>query len=360
MPAPLATLEAIQKKVRRLTRTPTLAQMEDVELNEYINTFILYDLPEHLRLFNLKRTFTFFSNPYQDVYETSSVITNPMYDFQNQYISIHAPIYIGGYQTYFSQSREQFFGLYPQTNFVSTIGVVGNNVKMDYTGNVNINFTGVPGANVKYALIQNNVLFSSVDINNAGLAMIDVPVINNVTGNPTSVGNLYPAGQTPATPPIVIDPDNFINYVTGAFKVTFSTPPKAGATINSQTIPYVAARPQGLLYFDNKFTLRPLPDQPYRIDMEVFVRPTYLIATDSIPELAEWWQYIAYGAAKKIFEDRMDMDSVQAILPEFKQQEMMVQRRTIVQLGNQRTATIYTEQTGPLSVGWGWNSGTNL
>ena len=85
-----------------------------------------------------------------------------------------------------------------------------------------------------------------------------------------------------------------------------------------------------------------------------------MAATGSIPELEEWWQYIAYGAAKKVFEDRMDLESVQSIMPEFKKQEMLCQRRTIVQNTNERTSTIYTEQTGVTSGGWGWGSGSNL
>ncbi len=82
-------------------------------------------------------------------------------------------------------------------------------------------------------------------------------------------------------------------------------------------------------------------------------RPSALLETNSIPALQEYWQYLAYGAAKKILEDRMDLESVQMIMPEFKKQENLVQRRTIVQYTNERTATIYTEQ---VSLGGSYNS----
>jgi uncharacterized HAD superfamily protein len=62
-----------------------------------------------------------------------------------------------------------------------------------------------------------------------------------------------------------------------------------------------------------------------------------------VPQLEQWWQYIAYGTAKKIFEDRMDLDSVQQIMPEFKQQERLVLRTTLTQQANERTVTIYTQ-----------------
>jgi hypothetical protein len=101
-----------------------------------------------------------------------------------------------------------------------------------------------------------------------------------------------------------------------------------------------------MLYFDDAFVLRPVPDKVYPVEFEVYRRPSELLAVNASPELEQWWQYIAYGAAKKIFEDQSDMDSVQQIMPEFKQQERLVLRRTIVQQTNERVATIYTDQLG--------------
>ena len=44
MPAPTSTLQTIRTKVRRLTRTPSTAQLSDDDLDQYINTFVVYDL----------------------------------------------------------------------------------------------------------------------------------------------------------------------------------------------------------------------------------------------------------------------------------------------------------------------------
>ena len=91
--------------------------------------------------------------------------------------------------------------------------------------------------------------------------------------------------------------------------------------------------------------------------MEVYKRPDELLDTAQSPELSEWWQYIAYGCAKKVFEDRMDPESVQTIMPEFKKQEALINRRTIVQQTEQRTATIYTENVaGMYGTGFGNNN----
>lgn len=358
MPEPISTLAAIEQKVRRLTRSPSLANLSEADLQQYINTFVVYDFPEQLRTFILRTQFTFFCNPFQDVYKTDTTlnITNPLYDFQNKYISVHPPVYVAGYNSLFTQSREQLFNIYPITNSIATIGTTGDGATTTYTGVVNTN-QAQPGATVQLiALLQNQVLFDSVDINGNGLSLVDVPIVNTATGNTTINGNLYVPGLQPGVPPTVVDPTNTINYVTGAFTITFPTAPASGATINSQTAPQTLAIPQSVLYYANQFTLRPVPDQPYRINFEVFARPTALLSTGQNPQLNEWWQYIAYGAAKKIFEDRMDTDSVAAIMPEFKQQELLCNRRTIVQNSNIRAATIYTEQTNINNAG-GWGNG---
>jgi hypothetical protein len=167
--------------------------------------------------------------------------------------------------------------------------------------------------------------------------MIDFPIS-------ASIGNLYVPGGTP-TSTTVQDPNNYINYVTGQYVVTFIAPPGIGTMINSQTVPLQISLPQALLFYDGKFIVRPVPDQPYKINMEVYTQPTELLSSGQSPDLQEWWQYIAYGASKKIFEDRMDLDSVQSIMPEFKMQERLCLRRSIVQQTSQRTSTIYTDQS---------------
>jgi len=75
--------------------------------------------------------------------------------------------------------------------------------------------------------------------------------------------------------------------------------------------------------------------------LDVFVRPAELLDSSQEPKLEEWWQLIAYGAARKVFQDRMDMESLQMIEPEYQNQMLLVQRRTIVQQTSQRTPTIY-------------------
>ncbi len=356
MPTPIpdnqySTLAQIQQKVRRLTRTPSVNQLSDADLNSYINTFVLYDFPEHLRLFNLKSTFTFFTQPYVDTYSTNTTDPlNPLYNFTNKYTTVHEPVYVAGFQASFSESQSQFYGMYPKLNSIASIGTTGNGATTTFTGAVNAaqaNTSGISGQTV--CLLQNQVLFSSIDINNNGLALIDYPISS-------TVGALGLPGEPQLSLP---SPYGQINYLTGAFALNFPTAPGAGQPINSQTVPQNPARPNSMLFFDGSFILRPIPDQPYRVQFDVFVRPAELLSTSQAPELSEWWQYIAYGASKKIFEDRMDMESVQQIMPEFTKQQALINRRTIVQQTSQRTSTIYTQNLGAAGAyGSGvWNGG---
>lgn len=356
--APTTTLDTIKQKVRRLTRSPSESQLSNTDLEQYINTFVVYDFPEHLRLQTLRTTFTFYTNPFQDVYVTDDSLpnTNPLYDFQNRYISIDRPIYIAGYNSLYSQSREQFYGIYPLVNSIQSIGFAGDGVTTQFTGVVTAAQGTVPPlpnpSTQTICLLQNNVLFSSINTSGNGLALIDVPLRDPSTGNNTVHGNLYVPGSQPTAPiyyPADLTPTNTINYITGVFTITFPQAPGAGEQIFSQTVPQIPALPQSLLFYDEKFIVRPVPDQPYAINFEAYVRPTYLMSDGQSPQLQEWWQYISFGASIKILQDRMDMDTVNLIMPEYKNQERLVLRRTLVQNATQRTSTIYTEQT----TGWG-------
>lgn len=346
-----STLSKIKTKVRRLTASLSTAQLSENDLNEYINTFVLYDFPEHLRLFNLKTTLTFFTEPYIDKYSTETTdTTDPLYNFKNRYITVNPPAYIAGNQSLWSQSEDQFFGMYPMTNSIQSIGSDGDGVTTTFTGNINTNQPNTVSSGPSGLILRNNVLFSSIDASGNSLALIDYPIsplvgAMGLIGVPeTSLPTLY--GQ--------------INYVTGDFSINFPTAPASGAIINSQTVLVQPSVPQSILFYDGTFTLRPVPDQAYRVVIEAFIRPTELLTSTQQPELAEWWQYIAYGASKKVFEDRRDIENVQKIMPEFKTQEMLINRRAIVQQTNQRTSTIYTEQTGAGGVfGGGWFSGGN-
>lgn len=331
----LSTLDNIRTKVRKLTRSPSTNQLSVSDIDNYVNNFVLYDFPETLRLFSLRKTLTFFTAPNIETYATNTTVsTDPLYNFKNKYVSIHDPVYVAGFQQFLCQSREQFYGIYPAVNNISQIAT-GNGVTTTFSGTLS-----------SFPVLQNKVTFTSIDSSNFALTLIDYPA-SSTTG----------ALGLPGVAQTLPSPYGSIDYTDGSYSIVFPSAPAQGKPIYSQTVPYVANRPAAVLYFADAFTFRPVPDQAYRVDMEVFVRPTEILSSTDMPDLAQWWQYIAYGAAKKVFEDRMDLESISNIMTEFKAQEILVLRRSIDQQTKERTATIYTEQTGITSGGSGWGSG---
>jgi hypothetical protein len=339
MPVPditYSTLERIQIKVRRITRSPSEQQLSTDELNNYINTAVLYDMPAQLRLFSLRTILTFYTQPNVDVYTTNTTDPNdPLYNFQNKYMTVHPNIYLAGVPGFFTQNRDIFYGNYPQTNTIVDTTLVGNGTIGPFTGTL-----------TAYPILQNSLFFTALDVNGTAMIVRDYPV-SNVLG----------ALGIPGVPETIPSPYGQINYVTGQYTVNFpnATMDSATNSIYAEYIWYTAGKPLMMLYFNNQFTLRPVPDKAYAVQIQADIRPTELIAEDQIPDIAQWWQYIAYLAAKKVFDDKVDTASIEQIMPELKEQEALVNRTNLVQEANERSVTIY-------AVGrpmYGWWGGAN-
>ncbi|NGX57245.1 MAG: hypothetical protein K940chlam3_00131 [Chlamydiae bacterium] len=313
----LSTLTRIRTKVRRLTASPSESQITTQEVDDYINTFFLFDMPELLRLFNLKDIYEFYTDPNVEAYPFP----------RNEFIDITQPIYIAGYDSFYTQSREQFYRIYPQQEFEQTVAT-GDGVTNSFSFTLN-NTPVLRG--ISYA--PDTTVFSQVFVSFTDAGGTSIMGRDNGTG-----GFVNEDGGTALI--------GAINYVTGAVtNLAFESVPPNTAAITAQYVSYEASRPQAILFFNDTFILRPLPDKAYKVSMEVQKRPTALLAADGNPELEEWWQFLAYGSAKKILEDRQDSTSIKNIMPAFKEQQRLVLRRTTQQLAQERTSTIYSEQT---------------
>jgi len=333
-----SSLQAIQTKVRRITRSPSTAQLSNDDLNQYINTFVLYDFPEHIRLFYFRTLLTFYTQPGIDEYATNTTVTtDPLYNFKNKYIAVHPPVYLAGIQGFFTQWRDVFYGYYPQTNFIADTGLRGNGTTGTFTGTI-----------VDSPSIQNNIVFSTIDTTGTSLILVDYPVIDSTTGY---ISPIVGALGIPGQPQTLPSPYGQVNYLNGSFTLNFQYNTQDAAVIYVSNIGYQPGKPLAVLYYNDVFTIRPVPDKTYTIQFEVDIRPTELLASGQVPDLEQFWQYIAYGAAKKIFEDKMDYESIEKIMPEFKQQERLVLRTTLTQQTNERTVTIYTQGK---NYGFGW------
>lgn len=332
MPLPDSTLTAIRKKVRRLTRAPSTNQLSDEDLDEYINTFILYDFPENIRLFNLRTVFTWYTQPFVDTYSTNTTdVNNAFYNFKNKYIAVHTPVYLAGVQGFYTQWRDIFYGYYPQFNTIAPIpGIVGNGTTGPFNGVI-----------TAHPVLANNVVITCLDTNGTAMILVDYPVTNIMGG----------LGLVNA-PTDLTSPYGTVNYVTGQVTgLTFPRTTQDQAPITAETISYQPGKPLALLYYNDTFTVRPVPDQVYVIQVEADIRPTALLDETQTPELEQWWQYISYGAAIKYLQDKLDNETVNLLMPEFKKQETLCLRTTLTQQANERTVTIFTQGK---NYGFGW------
>jgi len=318
----MTTVQDIINKVRRLTGRPSDQQITDEQIKDYINTFYLYDMPESLRLFSQETVFEFMTIANVDTYDMSTQQVWTGVSNQNAidvYITIEPPAYIAGYQSFWTQSREQFLRTYPELSEIND-SLVGDERAGPYT----ITLANTP-------VIQSKVTVGAIDNTNTAINCVDV-VTDRSVGTWKQVNtNLAVIGS--------------INYLTGTLSVQFANPIPNGNKVTFTAVPYVANRPQGILFYDNIITLRPVPDKSYSVRVNAYKRPTMIIDSGESPELKQWWQYLAYGASKKIFEDSQDPLGQQSIMQGFKEQERLVLRRTIVERTNDRTATIYSEMT---------------
>jgi len=311
MPTPdntLSTLEQIRIKIRRITRNPSSSQISDADIDNYINTFMLYDMPAQLKLDSLEQVLTFFTSANVDIYETNTIDTTaPLYNFKNRYTNVIDPIYVAGSEVQFFQDTEEFYTMYPKPNYKVNIGT-GNGITTVFTGTLDA-----------HPILKDQVTVSTVDT--AGFPLV---LVDNGSGGFTGS----------------VDAFSYITYTTGVYDITFTTPPASGEYVWIQAVNYVASKPTSILFVEDKFTLRPVPDMTYRVEVTVNIRPTEL--TTGLPQLAEWAEYISYGAAIKILQDRLDTEGVQILMPQFKKQEVLITRRKIVQNARKRVPTIYS------------------
>lgn len=351
MAAATSSLQTIREMVRQLAHKPSENQLSDSFLDQNINTFIAYNMPANVRLFDLHTTFTFQVQPNIDTYSPNTTDpTSPLYNFNNIYLNFSGPAYVAGYNLMWSQSPEQTYGMYPYVNTIASIGVTGNGSTTTFTGTLSAK-----------PILQNRVMFTSIGSNNIGLNLVDQPDIDlaNATGFSAEFGTLV-------NPDVPGTATGTINYITGAYDIEFTdaqgapSAPSMGATINSQTVPYVASRPQVIMFYDEQFIFRPVPDQVYAVNMLAYQRPTQLLLTSQSPQLEEWYEYIAYGAAIKILLKLLDFEIADKHTPKFKQLEAEVLRKTIVQNTTQRSSTIYVSGFGNTGFGFGYGGWNNF
>jgi hypothetical protein len=148
-----------------------------------------------------------------------------------------------------------------------------------------------------------------------------------------------------------------VNYVTTQIDINFPVPPAAGTMINVWAATYQVGRPYNLLFWNNEFTVRPVPDNVYLCEVEAYQTPSQFMLTSDNPILEQWAQYIAYGAAMEILRYRQDNEGVENLREGFMRQEALVLERQAVEEIQQPNITLFNSTQIGYGLGTGWGMG---
>ena len=398
-------LDDVITYVRRIIKSPSDAVISNDLIIDYINRFWLNDVDARLQLFDLKTTYQFQTTPGVDRYNM------PLYDVQLQpgnqpigmfpvYQGFLGPAYINGIQVPLQTQRNSFFNIWP--NVTQNLGVVGQgdgtagpytlqipilpgnqpqNPPLDGILRGHIDITGIiaTGNNIDPPLTNNAT--ASVDIASVPVTSVDSAFFLtslDATGANVVVqdsgwfltgfvnqGLLMQKGNAPygnlALPGVYGNTLNTINYLTGVVNVTFPVNIPAGQNISAQCLFFQTGLPRAILYYNNVLTLRSPPDNQYLVEIDAYLTPAAFLMSDQAVPFGYMSEYIARGAARKILSDTGDIEQFQFYEPLFKEQELLVWKRSQRQWTASRTETIYSQGFGQnAGMGNNFGGGTSL
>lgn len=139
---------------------------------------------------------------------------------------------------------------------------------------------------------------------------------------------------------------NFVNYLTGEINVIFPFFVPEGNNINVQVNFFEGGLPRAILFYDNILTLRSPPAQQYLVELSAYLTPAAFLSSANALPFGYMSEYIARGAARKILSDTGDIEQLNFYEPFFREQEMLVWKRSQRQWTATRTPTIYSQGFG--------------
>ena len=351
-----STVVAIRAKVRHLTNSPGINSLTDAKIDQTLNDIYNTDFAYGIKVDQMRDVYEIYTEPYIDRY--------PLDVNYNQ--GVRGPAYFDGTQGSLFKDRRQFFNLWPnvlteftpasgdgntqsfpftiQGPFVSKEVIIGS---VDTAGNA-ISITDDGNGNLYYLRPNPQTSVPAFNTNPAKAGMY-----NQNTGNP----GLYNMANNVVNPAVAM---GTVNYVTGAFTLDFTVPnviPAAEQPITVRVSQYQTGKPYNILFWNNEFTIRPIPDKIHKITVEVYLTPIQFMLTTDNPILNQWAKYLAYLTAAEIQRERNDFDGVRELQEGAKRQEALVLERQGIEEIGQMTPTLFNststnQQVNSFLGGW--------
>lgn len=373
-------LNRLRYTVRKITGKYDVSQLPDTSsgeptfsnppgIDDYINDFYLYDMPEHMRTLRLRDFYTFTTIPNCGTYSVPQTV-----------VQVYDPVYVDNYQIAWHQYPGIFYNIWPELNFIDQNLFTPNGVKTSFS--FTLTQTPVQQGSVVIGLQPNidsapsPTLETFTDSDEP--IPLDLPASQKFVNPGTLISNQY-TGSLPPLLPGVTPGTGTIDYLSGAVTISYVVTPPSGTTSSCHYHPYVASRPRDMLFWQQQIFIRPIPNDTYLIKLMAYMLPTTVMSsatnatqrpsTDSLgniqgfsgasgslptdlPQFNEFWQLIAYGAALKILIEDGDHDEYMKQKPYFEEAKLLVQRKTLKQLGSQRIETIYSNSNNCGAAAW--------
>lgn len=340
----VGNLQDIIEKIREVSASGNSNQVTDEKIIKYINSYYLYDLPNEFRNLKLKDVYTFNTIQNVDTYP---------FDF-DKWETIEAPAYCGKMPMVLFQDKASFYGYnwnsqqlqnfaigdgttgayaFTVQNYPITPSINNNPITDTQVTNTQVFPAGYPPtfsestiSRIQNILISANTATSSLHVTDDGAG--------NLIGDCT-------AGT--------------INYLTGAVTgLIFTQAVPAGNNVTIQYLQSVQGQPYTILFYQNQFVVRPVPDQAYTIELTAYRRPSQALlgttSSDAInlngrPEQFDWWELIVFGVAKKLYQDRLDDVGVQLMQKYYDEKLSECNTRSYAQLSKRQSITIFRDET---------------
>ncbi len=339
------------------------------------------DMDARVQLFDFKSKYGFMCTPYICHYNMPYYGIN---QFKTQlqgtpaapispypvYQGFRSPCYINGIIVPFYTQREEFYSAWAPylQNIQAT--AIGNGTAgpytmllpffpcpaghVDVTGIISVGSTKDPlvgptlNTNVPITSLTPGVIITGLDTNNYLQTVTDSGQFLN-TDQTTGFLQTQDSGN----------PQNIVaagtcNYLTGNTTVTFSAPIGQGQPIQANCYFYQPGIPTAALYYNNTITLLPPPNQPYFIEFDAYFTPAAYLNGASALQFGYMSEYIARGAARKILSDTGDIEQFQFYEPLFREQEMLVWKRSQRILTSTATPSFFSAPGGGNSTNLNW------
>ena len=297
------TFADIKSKIRKVTGRLSSNEMTETDLNDRTNKYYQFTFPAEVKLERQHTYFDFLTTVNQATYDFTAV-TAPLV-----FTNVEPPATLDNLSMLYYQDPGRFNSENPQQITRGNMGT-GNGAQVSFPTTV-AGFPIMPGTTV---ITDNVEVFEDTNTTFS-------TTTQNITG---SLGGL-------AT----------VNYSTGAFNVTFLTPPANGQLIVLSYQIFQAGRPTAVLFYDHQFKFFVPPDTAYRFRMKGYQVVAALVNATDTPILSQWGPAIAYGTARGIHADFGEMDAYAEVTQLYNEQIDYVLTRTEQNLLNTRAAPFF-------------------